>query len=159
ALLIIFAQRSASPRTNCVNAALLPPTGSTPSFASCALTPAVASALLNSAARRSTIGAGVPAGTAMPTHTDPSSGGPAPAKVGTSGRIAERFGALTASALSRFVDVYGCADAVVVNIVCTCPPSMSLNAGAAPLYGTCVRSAPETDLNSSSVRCVYVPLP
>jgi len=70
----------------------------------------------------------------MPIQTETSScGTPCSAKVGVEGRSGERFFAVTASAFRRLVDVYGCAEAVVVNIVCTRPPSMSVNAGAAPL--------------------------
>ena len=62
----------------------------------------------------------------MPIHTETSScGTPCSAKVGADGNSGERFFDVTASAFKRLVDVYGCAEAVVVNIVWTCAPSMS----------------------------------
>ena len=45
------------------------------------------------------------------------------------------------------------------NIICTCPPSRSVRAGALPLYGTWTMSIPAMVLNNSPARCRGVPLP
>ncbi len=44
-------------------------------------------------------------------------------------------------------------------VICTCPPSRSFTAGAAPLYGTCSKSVFVTDLNISASRCYGLPGP
>ncbi len=41
----------------------------------------------------------------------------------------------------------------------TCPPSRSLSAGAAPLYGTWVASIMAARLNISAAMCGELPLP
>src|SRR5262249_50038707 len=48
---------------------------------------------------------------------------------------------------------------VMANMTCTCPPTTSIMAGAAFLYGTCTRLTPAIDLNNSPARCGGVPLP
>ena len=42
---------------------------------------------------------------------------------------------------------------------CTCPPSRSASAGAAPLYGTCVASTCAARLNISPAMCGELPVP
>src|SRR5688572_25156090 len=53
----------------------------------------------------------------------------------------------------------GSADGRLSNIICTCPPSRSVIAGADPLYGTCDICTPVSTLNSSPDRWIEVPLP
>ena len=44
-------------------------------------------------------------------------------------------------------------------VMLTWPPMRSVTAGAVPLYGTCTRSSPKRERNSSPVRCGGVPPP
>src|SRR5580704_11762660 len=60
-----------------------------------------------------------------------------------------RVAVVTASARSRPARTCSVEEAALSNMTCTCPPSRSVSAGAAPRYGTCVSAMPVIILNSS----------
>ena len=55
--------------------------------------------------------------------------------------------------------IIACAVTGVVKMMLTCPAIMSVIAGAAPLYGTCRMSVPESILKYSSARWLLPPAP
>ncbi len=77
---------------------------------------------------------------------------------GNSGMTALRFAVVTAIARRRPARVCGLATIMLVCISCTCPPTRSTSAGAAPLYGTCVMRTPE-NLSNSMPMWVGLPCP
>jgi hypothetical protein len=115
------------------------------------LTSGAAIALNTEALSRWTMALGVAAGTTTPYHsiTLDSSGRPASCAVGTSGSAGLRLVSMTPSARSLPLFTCGTVEVGLENISITWPPSRSLIAGPAPLYGTCTRSVPVACLNSS----------
>jgi hypothetical protein len=63
-------------------------------------------------------------------------GTPASETVGTSGRTVERTLPEVPSALSFPACTLGAIVGIASNIICTCPPRMSVRAPELPLYGT-----------------------
>ena len=76
-----------------------------------------------------------------------------------SGSASERVAVVTASARSLPALMYSIEEDMGANMTCTCPPSRSVSAGAAPRYGTCTMSTPAIILNSSPATWGAVPLP
>src|SRR5213594_4618670 len=102
---------------------------------------------------------GVPAGTTTPVSASDSWPEiPDSSMVGTSGIVAERFLANTASA-RRFPDLI-CDDTGgnARNPIGVWPATTDCTAGPAPLKGTVTRSSPNVSLNNSPERCGVVPV-
>ena len=133
---------------------------SAPSRASLALTSVSVSARAISALSLATMSGGVAAGTSTPNQVLISkSRTPDSATVGTSGVAGERFAVDTAIARSLPALTCGIAGGMPEKNITTCPPSRSVNAGAAPLYGTWVIVIPALRCKSSNARCAGLPLP
>src|SRR5450631_2442060 len=79
--------------------------------------------------------------------------------VGISGSALARVGLETAIGLTRPFLMKAIAAGSDENMTCTCPLARSVNAGGAPLYGTCVHVTLTMERNNSPARCVIVPLP
>jgi hypothetical protein len=96
----------------------------------------------------------------MPYQFDASTlGTPCSTIVGTSGNSTERLATVIASARRRPLCACGSNTGTSATIICVCPPSVLVVAGAAPPYGTCMICVPVSLLNSSSTRCGKPPLP
>ena len=114
---------------------------------------AVASALTDSALSLAMISFGVPFGATNPNHDCTSKPAtPASPIVGTSGAEGERCALVTANARSLPAFTCGNAEGMLSNITCTCPPIISVIAGALPLYGMCTISTFASILNNSPER-------
>ena len=87
------------------------------------------------------------------------SGKPPSVIVGTSGTAGERLGLVMPSARNLPLCTCGTAACATTNIICTCPASTSVTAGATPLYGTCTMLIPADSLKSSAASWVVVPVP
>src|SRR5688572_16922697 len=81
------------------------------------------------------------------------------ATAGTSGRTDARVALLTASARIRPALTCGNVGKIVPNIHEICPLRRSIDAGASPLYGTCVIVTLVIRQSSAPPRCVAVPTP
>src|SRR5688572_7209106 len=79
--------------------------------------------------------------------------------VGSSGAAMERLAPVTATPRNFPARTCGKLEARFANITETWPAMRSVNAGAAPLYGTCTISTLAIELKSTAARCVDVPLP
>ena len=113
---------------------------------------------LASAVNLAVIDAGTPVGMNRPNQpTGSNDWKPSSAKVGTFGKVLLRCAPVTASAFrySR------CGRAVAMSTKAddSCPPRRSCNKGAAPLYGTWVRSRPACRFSSEPWMCEDVPMP
>src|SRR5213592_3662151 len=86
-------------------------------------------------------------------------GTPASASVGTSGSSAERFGVITASALTLPPLMKLMADEVVSKSGWICPPTRSVSACDEPLYGTWKIFVPVARAKASQARCWVLPMP
>ena len=86
-------------------------------------------------------------------------GKPASATVGTSGKILDRAGVMTARTRSLPACTCGCTSSALTATICTWPPMTSVIACDPPLYGTCVSDMPAARSNSSTARCGVEPLP
>ena len=116
-----------------------PPARFAPIEASFSLPSGDASHAATSALIFAMIAGGVPAGASRPNHDDASNPGrPDSATVGTSGYAGARVAEVTANARSFPDLICGSDGGRLSNINCTCPAIRSCNAGALPLYGTCV---------------------
>ena len=126
--------RLSSASTNLPDSATPPAKGSPPSSTIRAFTSGAASACWTARDRRSTTGAGVPAGANRPFHSYISKPGrPASAPVGTSGSAAERWRPLTASGRSLPCFTYCSVEATLPKNTGTWPPMTSVSAGPPPL--------------------------
>ena len=109
---------------------------------------------------RATIGAGVPAGAKTPrpssSQTPPS---PASARVGTSGRVAKRVGAATASGRSVPPSTCACASDQEANMASSRPASSSGTAWPPPRKGMWVMLTPAVALICSIARWKEEPTP
>src|SRR3954466_1872683 len=79
--------------------------------------------------------------------------------VGISGSVSARVRPDTAIDFTRLLRINAMAAGSEENITCTCPLARSVNAGGAPLYGTCVHVTLTIERKSSPERCVMVPVP
>ena len=86
-------------------------------------------------------------------------GTPLSIMVGTFGASAVRWGDVTASARICPASASGMIATNGPNIICTCPPTRSVVACDAPLYGTCRMSTPAARLKNSAARCSVEPIP
>lgn len=82
---------------------------------------------------------------------------PASSIVRNSGAALARTGVVTARARTRPFLTNGRIEGRESNIICTCPPTRSVIAGALLLYGTCTMSMPAILLNCSAARCDELP--
>src|SRR5262245_39024089 len=126
-------QRARSRLTNSPNSSGVPPSGVKPRSAMRWRMSGSSRALPIAALILATMAFGVPVGTCRPFHEpNSSSGRPASATVGTSGRFGSRFDPVTASA--RTWPDFTCSITVgTENVISTRPPSRSTKAGATPL--------------------------
>src|SRR5512140_1568907 len=79
--------------------------------------------------------------------------------VGTSGKLGSRLGVDTPIGLISFDWIMPMAAGSVENITWIRPLARSVNAGGAPLYGTCVHVRPFNERKYSAARWVKLPLP
>ncbi len=133
--------------------------GSQPACASFSFTPASSSALATSACSCATIALGVPAGASSPYHgVEPKPLIVSPI-VGTSGSALTRFSLTTPSTFSLPLLMNEIDDGRLCTDTCTWPPTRSVTAADAPLYGTCSISMPAALPSISPIRWFNVPLP
>ena len=145
-----------SPGQRCVSvfrcaaaACTVPPTGSLANSRNFVATSGCARTAFASRLRRATTSSGVPAGATSMNHREKSMPGrPASAKVGTSGSRLVRARVETASGRTLRDSMKGRMVPTLSHSACTLPPSRSVMAGAAPLYGTWVTLAPASRANS-----------
>src|SRR5262249_33647968 len=134
-------------------------TGWKPSAANRSFTSGCAKALAISRYSRSTISLGWPAGTTTPVSASDSWLGTLDSSiVGTSGIVAERLFASTASA-PRVPDlIFVATGGSAKNPMGVWLALTDWAAGPAPLNGTVTRSSPNVSLNSSPAKCGVVPV-
>src|ERR1700719_737889 len=102
---------------------------------------------------------GVPAGTTTAVQVAPStSGKPASAMVGTSGKVGDRVLPVTASARRSPFLISGTAGAVAPNEIGVWLPTVASTAGPPPPNGTWTRSRFNACTNSAPVSCGGVPV-
>ncbi len=102
----------------------------------------------------------MPAGAINPYQlSETTRGKPLSTMVGVSGSDGERCLPTTASAVSLPARMCSSTAGRSGSMICTCPPSRSATAGAAPRYGTCTILMLASMLNSSPVRWMVVPAP
>src|SRR5882757_3486130 len=127
--LITLAHFSVSSAISLPKSAGEPTIGEAPSSESRASILGSARAALISLLSRSTISAGVFLGAPMPYHALASKPGTVSLTVGTPFNISEGLLPVTAKGRSLPALTYSMDAGMVANIICTCPPSKSVNAG------------------------------
>jgi hypothetical protein len=133
--------------------------GSQPAAASFSFTAGSSSALATSACSWATIAFGVPAGASSPYQgVEPKPAIVSP-MVGTSGSAETRFPLTTPSTFSLPLLMNAIDDGRLCTDTCTWPPTRSVTAADAPLYGTCSISMPAVLPSISPIRWLSVPLP
>ena len=135
-----------------------PPRASMCMASSCFCTSGVLSAAWISRLRRCTTAAGVLAGAAtafQDATLKPFS--PLSATVGTSGKVAERFSPITASARKARALICGTTGLRISTAASICPPRRAVITAGVPLKGTTCTSTPALVLNSSAARFCVLP--
>src|SRR6185503_2934531 len=127
-------QRSSSRLTRSPRAWGVPPSGCRPCFSSTSRTAGSRMNWFSDSLSCITIGCGVPAGANIAYQVSTSrSGMPASLSVGTSGNASARFALITASMRRRPACTCGATVCSAEIMACTCPPTRSAIAPAAPL--------------------------